>query len=301
MKLLIDCLEEGSAYLRDRKELLIKLEAQYRRVADNDIKTEIAEIKRGMAKKKAEMKEEILLHLEEFRYLKSYFPGLLEVLLEDPLVGKIVSDKSWLLHFKPLTKEQAGITLAQIRAQRVQLREARKFVIKWAGRVKSKTLVQKYPALKGHIQGDLDRDDVLEAIKKADLGLRRQGWLVLINDSLIGLPLGKFMHKLAEARHSEAKALEDHLRSQGKGTFAEVNSLRNAQRAQKKREHYEAVLRQILLANPSYLRELKKKKHWLAREKKDPLQRFAETVTPHSVREKAWMNEMKKRLAADDR
>ncbi|MBI5046535.1 hypothetical protein HZC07_02265, partial [Candidatus Micrarchaeota archaeon] len=123
-------------------------------------------------------------------------------------------------------------------------------------------------------------------------------WLLLITDGLIEVPLKKYMARLSELKYEEAKALTGYKKVMGKGTLAETSNLRRFEEATKKRRTYETYIAQIFLANPAYTRALKlKKQNWLAKSgQKSSIEKFALNVTPHTVKEKAWLDEMKKRI-----
>jgi hypothetical protein len=82
-----------------------------------------------------------------------------------------------------------------------------------------------------------------------------------------------------------------------KNLMARFPVLRALEEIVAKRQHYETVMTQILLANPEYLSSLKKKKGWLSKGKIDTISRFAERITPHKIRERAWLNDMKKKIS----
>ena len=88
-------------------------------------------------------------------------------------------------------------------------------------------------------------------------------------------------------------------KSKGKGTVAEANALRKYEKVRRNRIHYENVIIQLLLANPAYSRSLKKR-NWLSREKKSVLEKIAQRVTPHKVKERTWLNQMNKKLSIDE-
>ncbi|NYZ74104.1 hypothetical protein H0O00_03100 [Candidatus Micrarchaeota archaeon] len=295
--LLIDYLEKAAAYIHERKAAMMRLEAQYRRIYDPDIKKEIATLKQEIRRKHGEINMEILLNLEEFRALKKYFPDLLKVLEEDDCIGKAVSRKLWLLDFKSMPPKEASERFGKVQHDRAQLKDARTFLKKWVGRVASRSITATYPVLKPLITSDMDKDDALEAIDKADKELRRQGWLVLLSDSLIEMPLNRFMVLIGGLSYQEDKANAEVKRASAQGTVAEAKALSNLKGIAGRKGHYERMVTQILLANPSYLKDLKKRKSWLSREKASSLERFARDVTPHSLKERAWLNDMKKKIA----
>lgn len=294
--LLIDYLEETAEYLREKTEKLQKLDEQYRRLYDRDLRREMALIKQDMRKKRSEVTNKLLFNLEEFRYLVKYFPELLKAFMEDEYIGKIISKKAWLLDFQQVPPQQAAAKLEQLKMWRAQLKDAKKFTRKWVGKVSARAFVATFPVLRGYLKKDMEKDEVMEVIKKVDRLLRREGWLLLISDALIQIPIAKFMSKIRRFRYEETMAEAELKRAHGKGTVAEAKALRKYQKMKRKKEHYENVLIQILLTNPSFLRSIKKKKHWLSREQSSALERFAEDITPRRVKERAWLDEMKKRL-----
>ena len=300
MRLLIDYLEESERYLRERKEKLNRLEAQFKHVYDRDIKKEMAAIKVEMAKKNSEIINELLFSLEEFRALNKYFPELLAVYMEDENIGKILTKKSWLLDFKNVPPKQAALKLQQLRDWRAQLRQAKETLKGWTGKVEARAFVATFPILRGYMKTDLDKDEALEVIKKADRILLREGWLLLISDSLIEIPLAKYMGKIHKLRYEEIKAKTEYQRASGRGTVAETAALRRLQEIVKKRKHYENAVMQILLSNPGYLKEMKKKKDWLSRDKSGALDQIARSVTPRSLKERAWLDEMKRKLGGGE-
>ncbi len=299
--LLIDYLEDATSYLQEKTTRLRKLDDQYRKIYDRDIKREIGLIKQEIRKKRSEIINNILLNLDEFTYLNKYFPELLQTFIEDEYIGKIISKKVWLLNFKQMPPKEAVAMLEQIKSWRMQLKDAKKLLItKWVGKVDSRAFVATYPMLKGHIKNDLERDEVITIIDRVDKGLLREGWLILITDALIEIPIAKFMTKISRLQYLELMANGDFTRARGRGTVGEVSAMRKLEKIKRKKQHYENILTQVLLANPAYLRKLKTNKNWLAKNKQTTLQKFVECITPHKVKERAWFNEMKKRLSMDD-
>lgn len=155
-----------------------------------------------------------------------------------------------------------------------------------------------YPLLRGYLHGEMEKADVLAAIKEADGVLRRQGWLLLLTPSLIEVPLMKFLNSFNQASHDVSVARAGCRRMAGRGTIAEATALKNLREAARRKAHYERVIRQVLLASPEYLRSLRKK-DWLSRNRQTTLQRMAQTVTPRTVKEMAWLAGMRKRLEAE--
>lgn len=295
MALLIDYLEKAAAWLRARKERLRRLDAQYHLAYDRDLKREMAAVKQDIRKKSAEISDELICSMDELRQLRKYFPELLAAFMEDDEVGPLLKKKEWLLDLRPVPPQEAALRLEQLRRWRAQLRAAKKSLGGWVGGVNADSFTATYPLLKGQLRGRMDKVDVLAAIAKADQFLLREGWLLLLTDSLIEIPLGKFVIKVNKLRYDETTAKNEAKNMRGKGTVAEANALKKLRKLTREREHYERMIRQLLLANPDYLRSLRKK-DWLSRGKQTSLQRIAETVTPHTVKERAWLNEMRKRI-----
>jgi len=296
MALLIDYLEEAAAFLREKKLKLKKLDEQYRHIYDRDIKKEMAQTRIEIAKKSSEVTNELLYNLEEFRSLHKYYPELLQAYTEDEYIGKVISKKAWLLDYTPLPAQAAAGKLEELKALRAQLKDAKKFLKGWVGTVSARSFVATYPVLRGYLSGDIDKVDVVSAIRKADKILLREGWLLLIGDSLIGIPIAKFMTQINNLLYEEMTARTAYVRSQGRGTVAETVALRKYQEITKKRLHYEKVLTQVLLSNPPYLKTLKKKKNWLSREKAGNLDKLVQSITPHTIKERVWLNQMRKKL-----
>ncbi|GEM_PF-784390 len=297
--LLIDYLEEAAEYLRVQIEKRHKLEDQYRRIYDRDIKREISLVNIDIKKKKSEVTNQILLNLDEFRYLKAYFPELLDAFMEDEYIGKMISSKSWLLYYKPIPPKEAATKLGQLKMFRAQLKEAKKFIKTWVGTVNSRAFAATFPILKGRIKGKLNKAEVLQAIEKADKELIKEGWLLLISDSLIKIPLSKFSNKIIKLRVAKMQADSKVKYARGRGTVAEAAALREYKKVSRRLTHYENLVIQILLANPNFLRNMKKSRNWLSRERLSIIEKIAEHVTPRTVKERAWLNEMNKKLAID--
>ncbi len=296
MALLIDYLEDAAAWLRVRKERLRKLDEQYRGAYDRDLKREMAVVKQEIRKKSAEISDELIYNLEELRYLKEYFPEVLAAFMDDGEIGPLLKKKEWLLDFRPVPPQEAAMRLEQLRRWRAQLRDAKKFLRGWVGAVDARSFTATYPLLSGHLEAKMDKEDVQAVIGRADRSMLREGWLLLLTDTLIEIPLTKFVMKLNQLRYDEAAARGETKRMEGKGTIAEANALKKLRHLIRMREHYERMIRQLLLANPGYLRSLRKSRTWLSKGKLTSIQRIAETVTPRTVKERAWLNEMRKRI-----
>ena len=203
MPLLIEYFSEAEEYVREKKEKLKELELQFRRVSDSDIKREINIISREIDKKLSEIKDTILLNLDEFRYLQKYYPNLFSVFVEDQYIGPTISSKLWLLEVRRLSPEEASIQLQQIKQWRDSLRDAKKMLKGWYGKVEYRSFVATYPILRGIINSDMEKEDVLEAISGLDKMFKKQGWALLISDSLIKIPLSRYVDLLKQAAYEE--------------------------------------------------------------------------------------------------
>lgn len=294
--LLINYLEEAADYIRERKLKIQKLERQFHHIYDSDLKKEMAATWKEIRRKRSEIIDELLLNLEEFRALDKYFSDLLQVLMEDEDIGNVISKKAWLLDFKQVPPKEANIKLEQLMEWRAQIKAARGSLRGWVGTIRAHSFLTNFPIMRGFINQDMLKADVLEAIKKAEKTILREGWLLLLSDSLIKIPVTKFATKINQYQHEENDAKTELKKALGKGTIPETIATRKLEEATKKKTHYERILRQILLANPEYLKTLKKSKTWLSREKSSTVEKFAKTITPHSLKERAWLNEMKKKI-----
>jgi len=295
MRLLIDFLDEASSYISGRGEKLKKLETTHRKIYDPDMGREMKSLRNDIARKLSEVRNELFFNLEELRALDKYFPELLKAFMEDEYIGKTLSAKAWLLAFRPLPAAQAAAKLQELRALRAQLREAKKS-IRGYGTVNTRRLATNYPILAGDMQERMDKKDVLVVIDKIDALIKKEGWLLLLSDSLIRIPLAKYMNKILNLRYEELTAKAEAVKLKGKGTVAEAKVLRTIQESAAKRERYERMVTHMLLANPSYLNSIRNKKSWTSREKADAIEKFAKAITPHTIKERAWLNEMNKRL-----
>ncbi|MEW6723087.1 MAG: hypothetical protein AB1324_07525, partial [Candidatus Micrarchaeota archaeon] len=296
--LLVDYLEDAAAYLREKREKLHRLEETFKKIYDRDIKKEMAEIKVEIRKKQSEVNYQLLLNLEEFRALNKYYGDLLRAFMEDEHIGKVIGKKAWLLDFRPTPPKLAAAKLQQIKEWRSQLRDARSFLRKWVGRVDARSIVATYPVLRGHMSGEMDKEEALAAVDKADRVLLKEGWLLLISDSLIQIPIAKFMTNISRLRYEEVQASHAMNHARGRGTVAETAALRKFQEITRKRQHYEKMIEQVLLANPKYLKALKKDRNWLAKNRSSSLDKLVQGISPKSIKERVWLNRMRKKLEA---
>jgi hypothetical protein len=295
-RLLVDYLEDSASYLREKREKLRKLEETFKKIYDRDIKKEMAEIKIEIRKKQSEVNYQLLLNLEEFRALNKYYADLLNVFMDDEYIGKVIGKKAWLLDFRQTPPKLAAAKLQQIKQWRSQLRDAKAFLRKWVGRVDARSIVATYPVLRGHMSGEMDKEEALAAVDRADRVLLREGWLLLISDSLIQIPLAKFMTNINKLRYEEVQASHAMNQARGRGTVAETAALRKFQEITRRRQHYEKMIEQVLLANPRYLKALKKDKNWLAKNRSSSLDKLVQGVSPKSIKERVWLNRMRKKL-----
>lgn len=297
--LLLDFLLKSEDEIRSKKDQIKKLEDQYRRVYDPDIKREILVLKNEIRKINSSIVYELIFSLDELRYMSKYFPDLLLTLREDQNIGLAISKKLWLLNFTKKPLDQAATELAQIRNMRLYLRLAKKAIKAGPLRLNVSVITTNYPFLSPFLKEGMNRDDLVAEIKKFNLELKKKGWLLLLNDQLIQYPLSKFTEKYNSAKsllytiENEAKSAKD------QGTTAETTTMKALRKAQRICEHYENIIKQILLANPDYLRGLKQSKNWLSKNKTN-IESIAQSITPKSVREQSWLNEMKKKLSEID-
>lgn len=295
-ELLVDYLEEVAEFLREKKEQLVRLENEYKQAYSRDVREEMDEVKKEINKKIREMTDKLYENAEEVRSIKKYFPEFFEMLLEEPEIGKVLKKNDVI--YDRLKFPQADRHLQLLRESRAQLRDAIRFLEKWPGIIKEKQLTATYPILKGEIKGDMESTDAIEKIKEMDKILMREGWKVIVsNENLLGYILDRYVQKLKLAKLDLMKKTEQYEQAKGKGSVTEYNALKALNIAKKKIKKIEKQIRRLLLLNPDFLDTMKKNRGWLARTKKSELEKIAESITPKKIREKIWLEEMKKKLS----
>jgi len=298
--LLIDKFQKASEAIASRKDKMNMLEGQYKQTFDRSAKQEMSMLKSEIKGILSSLRMDILVNLEEMHYIRAYFPELFSILIEDPHIGASIEGKLWLLDFKPLPPEEAAMRLQNVRMLRSELKAARKGLIGRPGLIDATAYLRQYPVLRGQLKGKVRREEIRDVIKEMDRMLLKEGWLLLINDSLIEIALNKFIQKLTKLRYEQAEAEAKLEKSKGLGRISQAAAKREADQAGGAVAHYESVIKQLLLANPGYLRSLKRSTDWLSRKKRTALQKIAETITPHKVKERSWLNEMRSRLSGKD-
>ncbi len=296
-KLLVDYLEDSAEFLSEKRKRLRELNRQYNEVYDKQLREEMDRVRRDIGKKRAEIVEMLYENVDELRYLKKYFPELLDVFMDDENIGRILKKKSFLFEdVKPLGEKEAMKKLGGIKEKRRQLRDAKKFLHKWTGTISGRQLGATYPVLKDKITGSVDKEEAIEVIKKINGKLRREGWMVLINSPFIVDPLQRLMGRkkmLEFAELQKRKACEE---AEGRGTAAEYTAKKNLENVEREKAHVGRMIKHILLTNPEFLSSLKKAKGW-SRGRANPLEGIAEKIPLNRIREKIWMEKMKKRLS----
>jgi hypothetical protein len=298
MALLIDYLEEMSSKLREEEAKLQRLNAQYKKFYDKELRQEITDLKNDMRKTKKELKDELYLNAKELGLIKKHFPDFFGVLLEEEQIGGTIGRVAWLCGIEALGKSAAEKKLDAVRGERKKLREARSFLSKWVGKIDAKSITATWPELKGEISGSIDRDEALLSIANKDRGLRREGWRVILGSELINKQLKRIFKGLIAAR-GETSDKERALKSaKGKGTVAEYNAKKELDEAKKAQARIERVCTQMLLANPEFLANFKKQKPALGdRTFTESVLEFAEKIKMKDVDEKRWLVGMKKKLS----
>jgi hypothetical protein len=293
--LLIEYLEDASQKLQKKREEFHRLSRQYKKFYSKDIREEMDIVRKEINSKHREINEKLYECLNELTLIRIYFPDLYNIFLEDEAIGKLINKKSWLLDRTDLTKQKAQTELNKIKSERAQLREAEKFVKKWPReKIDSKSIKATWPVLKKDLNGDLDKGDMLAIIGKKDKELKKSGWLVLIGESMIDIPLARFTQKIREFAKEEQEKHEGAKAAKGKGSVKEYGATKELAAAMSKRKKYERMLRHLLLANRKYLEMIKKKNKW------DPSQALLKDlisqISLNKVDEKQWLKEMRNRL-----
>lgn len=297
--MLVDYLEESSEELQSLYNRLHKLDKQYRTFFDRNIREEMARVKKSIRKKRFEINEELYCRLQELEFLRRYFPEFFSVLLEYEYVGHSIKVKLWLLDFKKKDAETCKKKLKELKNQRRELRKAREFLRKWVGKIDAKSLVATWPLLKSHVQKTMDKDEALEAVKKAAKELRKKGWLILLNEPYVVDILQRFLTKLHKASGQEQKLKRKVDTAKGQGSVAEYDSLREYKKIQRRRKRWERFCRHLLFCNTVLLEKLKTGKISLKEKELDSKAKLlAQSVNPRKVGEKIWMQEMKKKLSS---
>jgi len=295
--LLIDYLEEAAGYLSKKTARLKELNRQYREVYDKQIREEMDRVRKEIGKKRAEIVEMFYENIDELRHLKKYYPDLLEVFMEDENLGKILRKKSFLFeNSKPLNEREALKKLNEVIVKRRKLRDAKKFLHKWSGSISGKQLGATYPTLKGKIKGSVDKYEAVEIIKDLNAELRKEGWMIIINSPLVLGEVNRFagQKKMLEFQEVQAKKACDD--AKGRGTATEYNAQKKLEGIRRKKHHIEKMMKHLLLTNTELLATLKKSRGW-SRGRVDPVSKFAETVPLNRIKEKTWLEKMKKRLS----
>lgn len=297
--MLIDYLENAAAEMKILGERLHTLDKEYRISYDRQVREEMARIKKEMRKKRSEIKEMIYLNLTEFRLIKKHFPLLLDVLLEDEWIGNALKTKVWLLDFKKLHKAECEKKLKKIKEHRGQLKEAREFIKGWVGKIDARSLTATWPALKGILVGESEKDDVLTAIDEADKKLRIEGWLLLFNEPFILGVLKRFIKRLKKATEEEYEKRTLMMKNEGKGSVAEYDAMKEFQKAKMKRARLERLCSHLLMVNQQFFENIKKGQMqtvWLDRESEDFVKKLFKNKNIPKIDENKWIREMKKRI-----
>ena len=292
--MLIDYLEEKSAFLAEKKDKYRALSMQYKKFYSRDLRDEMGLLKKEMGRLEHEASEQLYENLEELKLIKSYFPDLYAILLEDACIGKIITRKDWLLDQKGQDGESPAKELERIKQKRKELSEAKKFVQKWpAERIDSKSITATWPALKNKIKGTADKDDIVRKIEDSDRELRRSGWLVLLDKSMADVPVNAFLRKLGRLISEEEMKKAGISKSRGKGSVKEHAAMAEYRNAKKERKKCERMLRHILIASKGYLDRVRAEKKQKGREL---LHSLAQSVKTKKINEKEWLAGMRKRL-----
>lgn len=295
--LLIDLLEEAETELKEKTKRMQRMNREYRQTFDRDLRSEIDLLRKDIRRKHAEIIESIYVNMDEFRALHKYFPDLLEVFFEDEFLGKTLSRKKWLLRFQELKPSEVQGKLIEIRGKRMMLRMARKELAKRGRTEVSKQFFSAFPALKGKLKPGMSREEATRRLEDMDSALRREGWLLMIDSSLIANSASRMLGKVEMARVEEKALREAVKEAAGRGTIAEHNAKKKLEAATRRRRKVERKLSHLLLANPRFLKELKKIEGFKKKFRPGSLEDFARGVKMKTVKEKPWLEHMKKKLS----
>ncbi|MFH2101630.1 MAG: hypothetical protein ABII71_06105 [Candidatus Micrarchaeota archaeon] len=295
-ELLIDYLEEAEAELRERIERVQRMNLEYRQSLDRDLRGEIEKIWMGIRKKRAEISEKIYSNMDEFRHLDRYFPELLEVFFEDEHIGKTLLRKRWLLNFGKLKPAEIQAKLNEIRGKRMMLKFARNELAKRGRPEVTRMFLNNFPGLEKKLKPGMTREEAARRLDEMDVGLRREGWGLMIESPMIAHPASRLLQKLQIVRAEESAMIAGVQDAGGRGTIAEHNAKKKLEAAARRRRKAERKLAHLLQSNPGFLKQLKKTKGFAKNVKYSPLEEFAKSVKVRTVKEKPWLAHMKKKL-----
>jgi hypothetical protein len=294
--MLIDYLEEAAADLKRKKEEYQRLNREYHKFYSKDLRDEMDALRGEIKTKSREVTEQVFDNLRELLLIKRYFPELYGILLEDEGIGALIKKKDWLLDRKEEKKESAEKKMKEVRAGRAQLREARKFLEKWPRQnIDAKSITATWPVLKDILSGEPDKEDALGAIEKKERELIREGWKILLNESMMQKPLDRLMDRIKSLKAEEDKRRAEAAGAKGKGSVKEYETQKALEKALKERERMERVARHLILSSPAYLEKLKKPSPQM-KKTRTSLDRLTEGIKKRSINETAWLKDMKKRL-----
>jgi len=297
-ELLVDYLEEASAYLRLRRDELIEFRRQYEQLYDKDIREEMNILNEEIKKKKTEVTDHLYENAEELRYIRKYFPDYFEILLEDEEIGGILRKKEFLYRQGSISGDKAVHKLVEITNARRRLRDAKNFLETWHGSITEKQLTATYPVLKGRIKGNVESGEAIAKIKEFDKELKKEGWMAIVGSKeLILQVIQKFIERLKRAELLHMQASMKYEQAKGKGSVTEYSALKALKKTEKRKEHLKRMIGHLLLANPEFLSSMKKQSGWLQKKKKTELEKFAEKVGIKRIREKTWLEKMNKKLS----
>ncbi|MDO8553636.1 MAG: hypothetical protein Q7S22_02420 [Candidatus Micrarchaeota archaeon] len=293
--MLVDYLEKSSEELRMLEEKIQKLDEEYRKCFDKEIRQEMDGIKKEVRHKKTEVYEQLMKNIQEIYLLKKYYPALLDVFLEDTQIGMILRRKKWLFDFKILTATNKD--LAEVKNKRKELSDARDFLKKWVGKIDSKSLVATWSMLKGKIKGENEKDEVLTIIQNEEDALKKRGWLIILHEPYIIKPLKKIMKKIKKTSEDVTQKSMDVEKSKGNGTVAEYNATKALREAQKKKKMVEKKCKHLLYANPEFLMKIKTETRWDKMKVDIFTNNFIKKIDYTPIKEELWLREMKKKIA----
>ncbi|NYZ77742.1 hypothetical protein H0O02_05525 [Candidatus Micrarchaeota archaeon] len=144
---------------------------------------------------------------------------------------------------------------------------------------------------------DLERQYAKEIIRKMDVERRKQGWAVIIGSPLVAGPLQALIAKRRMAELAAEEKRNAYEKAAGRGTGAEYTAKKNLENAEAEKNRIDRIIRHIMLTNPDFVSSLKKGRGW-TRGGSTPLAKMAEQVPIKRIREKAWLERMRKKLAS---
>lgn len=293
MKLLVEELEDLSLELKEVKNEIQRLNKLYSKFFDRDLRKDIDENTLLLRKLQRRLTRFLYSSIGELKLIKKHFPKLFSELKDDPILSPGISRISWLLNFKELSENKAKEELDKIKLKRNQLRRIKKEVTSFV-EINYNSL-KNYDLLDEIIDKKPDKIELLDFIKKKGKSLKREGWLVLINEPFINDYIKNYLTHYKELLSIENDQKKIYEEAGHHGTLTESMASNDYLSSKKARLKLEKRCKHMLYANPDYLKKLKSSKR-LHKTFDTSDFNFFDSVRFKMIKEEDWLKEMNKLL-----